>query len=108
MPPTCAAAGIAMVSAATAASIKRQIGRPFRRTIPSSSEFRRTIHSSWERIGKYQADDILHDRKEPFDHLKIVHDGRGRQGCDEPPAVAFCAQPRIEDGQHPPVAAVAD
>src|SRR5712692_5354478 len=97
-----------MASAASAANINGQLGRPFRRTIDSSSEFWRIIYSSWVRNGIYQVDDILHDRKEPFDHLKIVHHGGCRQGRDEPPAVTFCAQSGIENGEHPPVAAVTD
>src|SRR5260370_7064074 len=91
-----------MASAARAVNINSQIGRPFRRTIDSSSEFRRIIYSSWVRNGIYQVDDILHDRKEPYDHLKLVHHGGCRQGRDEPPAPKFCAHSRTQHAHPPP------
>src|SRR5262245_42785558 len=97
--PFWASAGTANATAASTMTTSIHVGRPFiRRTM-----FPPDIEAFRDRVS-----DILHDRKERFDRVQLVTDRRRRQGGHASPAVTFRAEPGVEYGEHPAIAAVPD
>ena len=48
------------------------------------------------------------NRKKSVDVCEVVHDGRGRQRCNETSPVPFRSQPRVEHREDAAIAAMAD